>query len=284
MDAKIVNVYNNVAPPDRNLRGGHGSSYSITIDGREILFDVGWRGRKLMHNIHVLGIDVDKIERLVLSHGHRDHTDGLAYFLKARTTNTRLPIVAHPDALEPKSMKLSIFRIRLGLPKLSTKLAEKTEFQLTKDSVEVLPKLFTTGEIPVVERPEKPGIVSGAFHKVDGKHVWDPVVDDLSLVLQVKDGLVIVTGCCHAGLLNTCAKATQLFGQKIQAVIGGTHMIEYSREDVEHVGNVLEKTYGTPLLYLNHCTGRNAIDQLRSRFGPDVVRDCFVGTELAFEI
>jgi 7,8-dihydropterin-6-yl-methyl-4-(beta-D-ribofuranosyl)aminobenzene 5'-phosphate synthase len=217
VDAKIVNVYNNVAPPDRNLRGGHGSSYSITIDGREILFDVGWRGRKLMHNIHVLGIDVDKIERLVLSHGHRDHTDGLAHFLKARTTNTRLPIVAHPDAIEPKSMKLSIFRIRLGLPKLSTKLAEKTEFQLTKDSVEVLPKLFTTGEIPVVERPEKPGIVSGAFHKVDGKHVWDPVVDDLSLVLQVKDGLVIVTGCCHAGLLNTCAKATQLFGQKIQS-------------------------------------------------------------------
>jgi metal-dependent hydrolase (beta-lactamase superfamily II) len=61
-------------------------------------------------------------------------------------------------------------------------------------------------------------------------------------------------------------------------------MIEYSREDVEHVGNVLEKTYGTPLLYLNHCTGRKAIDQLRSRFGLDVVRDCFVGTELAFEI
>ena len=126
--------------------------------------------------------------------------------------------------------------------------------------------------------------MKAAFHKVDGQWEWDPVIDDLSLVLQTEEGLVLITGCCHAGLLNTCARATQLFNDKIKAVIGGTHMLEYSEEDIGHVGGILEKVYGTPELYLNHCTGKRAIEQLRRKFGPEVVRDCHVGTELFFKI
>lgn len=112
----------------------------------------------------------------------------------------------------------------------------------------------------------------------------DPVVDDLSLVLQGKDGLVLIMGCCHAGLLNTCAHATKLFNSKIKALIGGTHMLEYKPEDVKHMGDVLENTYGTPQFYLNHCTGEKAIAQLRTRFGQAIVHDCFAGSELVFEI
>jgi 7,8-dihydropterin-6-yl-methyl-4-(beta-D-ribofuranosyl)aminobenzene 5'-phosphate synthase len=147
-----------------------------------------------------------------------------------------------------------------------------------------LPGLFTSGEIPAAERPEKLGVASQAFHKVDGHREWDPVIDDLSLILQAKEGLVIVNGCCHAGLLNTCARATKLFSKKIKAIIGGTHMVEYSTEDVKHVGDDLENMYGTPELYLNHCTGKEAIEQLRTRFGSAIVHDCFAGSELTFEI
>lgn len=284
MVAKIVNVYNNEALHAKNFKSGHGVSFHITVDNKDVLFDAGWKGNKLMHNIRMLGINVDNIGKLVLSHGHRDHTGGLVSFLRTRTASTPLPVIAHPAALEPKSAKISIFNIPIGLPKLGSKLARTVEFQLTKSPVEILPKLFTTGEIPVAERPEKPGIVSKAFHKVDGRREWDPIIDDLSLVLQTRDGLVVVTGCCHAGLLNTCAKATRLFGQKIKTIVGGTHMLEYSKEDVKHVGDVLENLYGTPDLYLNHCTGKKAIEQLKNRFGSTVVHDCFVGTELAFEI
>lgn len=283
MEVKILNVYNNEALPGKGLKGGHGESFHITIGDKEVLFDVGWKGKKLMHNVHRLGINVDKIDKLVLSHGHRDHTGGLKTFLKARTVSTPIQIIAHPDALEPKSVKILLFHIPMGLPKLGKGFTEKLEFHLTKKSVEVLPRLSTTGEVAVTERPEKPGIVTGAFHKVDGKREWDPVVDDLSLVLQTKDGLVIITGCCHAGLLNTCAKATRLLNDKIKAILGGTHMLEYSKENVDHVGNVLESLYGTPELYLNHCTGRRAIEQLRNRFGSDVVHDCHVGAEVFFQ-
>jgi 7,8-dihydropterin-6-yl-methyl-4-(beta-D-ribofuranosyl)aminobenzene 5'-phosphate synthase len=284
VEVKVLNVYNNEALPGQDFRSGHGESFLITAGNREILLDTGWKGNILMQNIRALGIDVNAIDKIVFSHGHRDHTGGLPSFLEARTDTTPLPVIAHPDALEPKWLKKLIFYFSLGLPKLRQDLARKVEFQLARDPEEVLPRLSTTGEIPIVERIEKPGIAGNAFHKLDGKCVWDPVIDDLSLVLQTKDGLVMITGCCHAGLLNACARTTKLFGGPIRAIIGGTHMLAYSRDDIEHVGDELEKVYGTPQLYLNHCTGKQAIEQLRIRFGSDVVHDCLVGTELTFEI
>lgn len=283
MDAKIVNVYNDRVLVNKGLKGGWGNCFHITVGEREVFFDVGYKGGTLMHNVYALGIDVERIEKVVLSHGHRDHTGGLAAFLEARTSAEPLPVVAHPDVTEPKSLRILIFHFPMGLPKLSQKLLKRTSFQLTKDRVEILPKLYTTGEIPIAERIEKPGIVSRAFHRVDGRREWDPVIDDLSLVLEAKDGLVVLTGCCHAGLLNACARVTRLFKRRIGAIVGGTHMLEYSKEDVDHVGDVLE-SYGTPELFLNHCTGKGAVEQLRTRFGSSVVHDCFAGSELTFEI
>ena len=283
MDVKITNIYNNEVLPGKGLKSGHGECFHIAMGDRQVLLDVGWKGGKLTHNMKKLGINTDAIEKLVFSHGHMDHTGGLKSFLKMRTAQKPVQIIAHPSALEPKSAKIFVFHIPMGLPKLSKELTEKTEFHLTKDSVEVLPNLATTGEITIAERLEKPGIVTGAFHKINGRREWDPVIDDLSLVLQAKDGLVLVTGCCHAGLLNTCARATQLFNRKIIAILGGTHMLEYSQEDVDHVGEVLEKKYGTPQLYLNHCTGKKAIERLKSKFGTEVVHDCHVGTEVVFK-
>ena len=283
VDIRIVNVYNNEALPARNLKSGHGESFHITMGDKQVLFDVGQKGKRLMQNLGVIGIDADDIDALVLSHGHRDHSGGLKSFLKARTAGTRIPIYAHPDALEPKAGKRRKNRVSLGLPRLGRGLAEKAEFRLSKTPVEVLPSLFTTGEIPTEERLEKPGIAPRVLHKVNGQWRWDPVIDDLSLVLRTRDGLVLITGCCHAGLLNTCAKATKLFNSKIRAVLGGAHMLEYSEGDIERVGEVLEKVYGTPELYLNHCTGKKAVERLRKRFGPETVHDCHVGTEITFK-
>ncbi len=285
MDAKIVNAYNDGILLNKGLKGGWGNSFHITVGDRQVFFDVGYRGGILMQNIRALGIDVNNVEKLVLSHAHRDHTGGLVDFLKARTTATKLlPIIAHPDVKEQKSIKMFIFYLPLGLPRLSERLLRDVSFEFAKNPTEILPRLSTLGEIPTPERTEKMGIASKAFHKVNGHRMWDPVVDDLSLVLQTKDGLVLIMGCCHAGLLNTCAHATKLFNKKIKTLIGGTHMLEYTDEDVQHVGALLENTYGTPEIYLNHCTGEKAISQLKARFGKDKVHDCYVGSELTFEV
>jgi len=283
MEFRIVNVYNNNALDERDLIGAHGESFYITAGDKQVLFDLGWKGKIFLHNMNQLGIDPDKINKLVFSHGHRDHTGGLPAFLKARTLSTPIPIIGHPNILEPKSRKMWRFHRKIGIPKLGKKLSENVEFQLTKEPVDVYPKLSTTGEIAISQRQELTGSVKFAYHKIDGKWEWDPIVDDQSLILQTKDGLVIITGCSHAGLLNTCEKATSLFNEKIKAVLGGTHMLPYSIDDIEHVGDVLEERYGTPELYLNHCTGNVAIGQLKKRFGEDIFHGCHVGTELIFE-
>jgi len=282
MEVRILNVYNNDVLPGRGLKGSHGESFIITVGDRKILLDTGWKPRVFLHNLAKLGVDPNTIEKLVLSHGHRDHTGGLAAFLKSRTSATPLPIIAHPDVREPKAIKAAGLNIPMGFPKLAPELEAKVEFQLSKEPVEILPGLYTTGEIPLAERIEKSGSEPRAHHKVKGQWEWDPIIDDLSLVLKTDKGLVIITGCCHAGLLNTCAQAARTFGDKIHAVIGGTHMMRYSEEEVDHVGNALEKDYGSPQLYLNHCTGKKAVGQLKNRFGSGIIHDCFAGAEERF--
>jgi 7,8-dihydropterin-6-yl-methyl-4-(beta-D-ribofuranosyl)aminobenzene 5'-phosphate synthase len=173
MDVKITNIYNNEVLPGRDLKSGHGECFHIAMGDKQILLDAGWKGGKLVHNMKRLGVDANSIDKLVLSHGHRDHTGGLKSFLKVRTAQKPVQIVAHPNAMEPKSAKIFVFHISMGLPKLGRKLIKKVEFYLTRDSVEVLPNLVTTGEIPIVERLEKPGIVTGAFHKVSGRWEWE---------------------------------------------------------------------------------------------------------------
>jgi len=117
----------------------------------------------LTHNMDTLGIKADKIDKVVLSHGHRDHTGGLQAFLEARTVTKPVQIVAHPNAFEPKLAKKLFLRFSMGFPKFSRDLTGKMDLHLFKDSVEVLPNLATTGEIPVAQRPEKPGIAKNAF-------------------------------------------------------------------------------------------------------------------------
>ena len=284
MEARILNVYNNDVLPGRGLKGSHGESFLITVGDGKILLDTGWKPRVFLHNLAKLEVDPNGIDQLVLSHGHRDHTGGLAALLKSRTSSTPLRIIAHPEVRAPKAIKAAGLHIPMGFPQLAPELEATVEFQLSKEAVEVLPGLHTTGEISLAERIEKPGSEPRACHKVNGRWEWDPIIDDLSLVLKTDQGLVIITGCCHAGLLNTCAKVTRTSGGNIRALIGGTHMMRYSEAEVEHVGNVLERDYGSLKLYLNHCTGKKAVVQLKKRLGPEIVHDCFAGSEILFNI
>lgn len=282
MEVKVLNLYNNDALPDKGLQGSHGESFLITVGDINVLLDTGMKGDVLLGNMARLEISPDDIGKLVISHGHIDHTGGLSSFLEARKSPDPIPLIAHPEVREPKALKAGASFAPIGFPELGPPLLEKVRFELSADKVEIAPGLYSIGEVPLDERKEKPGAEPAACHQVGGEWEWDPVVDDLSLALRSDHGLVIVTGCCHAGLLNTCARAVRIFGGMIHAVIGGTHMMRYTEEEVEHVGDVLEKDYGLPRIYLNHCTGRKAILQLRERFGPEKVHDCLVGTELVF--
>jgi 7,8-dihydropterin-6-yl-methyl-4-(beta-D-ribofuranosyl)aminobenzene 5'-phosphate synthase len=281
VDIEITSVYNDNALPDRGFKSGHGQSFYIVVGEEHVLFDVGWKGGILTQNLARLGISVDEIDKLVLSHGHRDHTGALPRLLKVRTVSTPIVLFSHPDAWEAKSVKrLRLLRRPFGIPKLKSDLARKISLRSSREPVQIAERISTTGEI--LNRPELEAMEKRGLHKSNGRWVWDRVIDELSLILQTKDGLVIVTGCCHAGVLNTCAKAAELFHDKIKAIVGGTHMENFSDSEISRAGELLQARYGTPELYLNHCTSERAIHQLRDELGSDKVHDCHVGTVLSF--
>ena len=101
-------------------------------------------------------------------------------------------------------------------------------------------------------------------------------------MMETQEGLVVVCGCCHAGLLNTLAHVRRAFQRPFAAVIGGTHLADAGEAYLHHVAGVLREVYGSPRLYLNHCTGERAYVALANAFG-ERVKPCPAGTTLTFE-
>jgi len=290
MKVQILNLYSNEKESGSRLKNDHGQSFLISIGDEQILFDLGQKSHLLLHNMTELKISPDDITKLVLSHGHSDHTGGLPGFLDKRIKKETLPLFAHPDFREEKIAKILFIKNPLGCSDLTQKQEEKLDFQLSKEPQQITPCLKTTGEITV--RNEKDGCEPIAMHREDGKLVVDPILDDLSLVLSTKEGEVIIAGCAHSGILNICNYVKNSTKKKILAIIGGTHMVRYTLQEVEHVANQLENVYDYPDLYLNHCTDKlpipfikktKTIDILKKRFGQEKVKNCYVGTKITFE-
>lgn len=291
MEAKILNVYSNEIMPGSELRGDHGQSFLIVFGNQKIMMDVGARGDILLHNMGVLDVSADDIDKLVLSHGHYDHTKGLPDFIDSRSIEAPLKVIAHPDIREPKRLKFGPIKKDLGFPDLTQDQENKLEFLFSKTSQKLNEYLITTGEIR--ERPERDGSEPRAQKLEDGEWVVDPVYDDISLVLQTRDGQVIITGCAHAGILNICEFAKNNSEASIKAIIGGSHMARYSKDEVILTAQKLKDKYDFPELYLNHCTDKlpskflrttKTIDILKEHYSAYKVKNCYVGTELIFQV
>ena len=286
MEVMITNINEKTSVKDKyiGLRVGHGQSFHISIGNQQILFDIGLVGRILTKNMKKLNINPDEIDKVVLSHGHMDHVGGLERFIKVRTKESKLPVYAHPQVRIPKRAYFyGIVLWNAGFRKISKEVEDKIEFIYSREPVQITPKLFTTGEISIEERKEIPNLSRFFYHKSDGKWIHDPVIDEQSLVLKTTNGLVILCGCCHPGLVNTCMKAKELFDDEIYAVIGAIHLNLARTKRVKEVVDNLKQKIGTPFLYPNHSTGQRAIGTMKKEFGKDIVHDCFHGTKLIFE-
>ena len=261
---KITCVVDDRISPGSACRAEHGASFWIEIEGRQVLFDTGQSGPVLLHNLAALGLEPGRLEALILSHGHYDHTGGLAALLDRRPG---LPLYAHPDLFRPRYRKTDTGPRPIG-PALDREAAARSaQLRLGTEPVEVVPGLWTSGEIADRSQPEG----RSAYHIVREGRRWvaDPYRDDLSVVIETADGPVLVCGCCHAGLLNTLAHVHARFGQAPVAVVGGTHLIHADGPTMQQVIDVLAG-YGPPRLWLSHCTGERGFLALRAAFGPQV--------------
>jgi len=290
MDIEILNLYSNVAKPESNLIGKHGQSFLISMDNEKILFDTGGSGSVLMKNMEQLNVDPNEITKLVISHGHDDHTKGLPDFLNARKENILLPTYAHPNVREEKFAKILFIKKYLGFPTLTKEQEKKINFNFSKEPISINKVVRTSGEI--TNRPYLDGVEPRIYHKENDEYKVDPVYDDLSLILNTNKGQVIILGCAHAGILNICAHAKNTLDKPIAGIIGGTHMARYTEEEAIETGRKLVNEFDNPNLYLNHCTDQlpykfmkktKALDILRTNFGEKKIKPCYVGTKISFQ-
>jgi 7,8-dihydropterin-6-yl-methyl-4-(beta-D-ribofuranosyl)aminobenzene 5'-phosphate synthase len=261
------------------FRAEHGLAFVITAPTGQILFDTGQSGDALVHNAAQLGLDLGQMDALALSHAHYDHTGGLEAFLPK--SRPGLPVYAHPDLFRERYAIKDGEARSIGLRMAPADLASCSTLNLSDAPVKILPGVWTTGEITA--RTEFDGRSSHHYIKTDKSWQPDPYRDDMSLVLEAQSGLILLCGCCHAGLLNTLAHVRRVFNQEIIAIVGGTHLANLDADTLEHIIKSLLTTGAgkVPSLYLNHCTGERSLAALAKAFG-EKVNPCPAGMVLNF--
>jgi len=252
-----------------NVLAEFGWSVLVETDDVNILFDTG-PSISVCHNADILGVDLSKVDKIVLSHGHFDHTGGLRQILRKMRKETE--IIAHPHVWAIRYNCKDQNKRFTGIPFQRQELENfGAIFKLTAEPTKIADSIMTTGEIPMVTdfenvAPLKPD-GSGWFIQEDTALKPDKVLDDQALIINTELGLVIVLGCSHRGIINTLYHAQQLTGKKeIHTVLGGSHLIGASEERVRLTIAAL-KELRIQRLGLCHCTSLPVTARLAQEFG-----------------
>jgi len=266
----ITVLAENSVPHKSPLLGQHGVSFWLEAERgetvRRILVDVGQNPEALLFNVEKLGIPLGKTDAIVMTHCHYDHTQGLAQILQA-IAKRDIPIIAHPEFFRLNFITDPFFQHRgVGQSDKAENLeAAGAKLVLVADPLQLMPGLSTTGEIPRVTDFEKEGLVRFTTDK-KGKIVPDLMRDDLSLVAKVKNkGVIIVTGCSHAGIINILKHSVKP-GEKLLGIIGGLHLVDAKNERIEKTISAMND-FSPMLVAAGHCTGTKAQMAILSSFG-----------------
>jgi 7,8-dihydropterin-6-yl-methyl-4-(beta-D-ribofuranosyl)aminobenzene 5'-phosphate synthase len=261
MDIRITTLTENTA--NYGFLAEWGLSILVEVDGKRILLDTGL-SFSAIHNAQLLGINLETIDKIVLSHGHADHTGGLRDVLQIKG---EVDIVAHPDLWSLKYVRRKKDDLHYGGIPFSREALEGygARFNLTQKPFRISDHVITTGEIPMVTDYEV--IDDNIFIKENDTLRPDPLADDMALVIDSDFGLVVVLGCGHRGIVNTLRHAQNITGKDlVYAAIGGTHLFRASKERLEKTITDLKKM-GVQKLGVSHCTGFLPSARLAQEFG-----------------
>ena len=272
---EITLIIENETPPE--LIAEHGFAAWIETGGECFLFDTG-QSSVLEHNARALGVNLGRARALILSHGHYDHTGGIPSVLAA---NTSVPIIfgkgagqcrfsCHPDqAPRQVGMAETVLRELNRLP---------PDQRIELDAPRYLrPGIGITGPIPRITAFEDTG---GPFFLDEHKIQPDLINDDLSLWFETTEGLVILTGCCHSGLINTVSHIRKISGiERIHGIIGGLHLLNAGEERLQATQQFLADCRPDFLIPC-HCTGAHVAEQLQREFGGAMVRPGRAGQKI----
>ncbi len=265
----------------------HGFCALVTITAgdasRNILFDFGFSAHGAAFNAEALSLDLKPVEACVLSHGHLDHAGGIEALARL-IGRGGVPLVLHPEAFRaPRYIKFSEeFKVffppltREGVKKAGLKAVETREPYPLLDGA----ALFL-GQIPRTTDFEKG--VANFYYKEGDVEKWDDVIDDSSIIMNVKGkGLVVLSGCAHAGIVNTVDYAQRVTGiREIFAVMGGFHLGGPEMGPVVKATSDSLRKFGPTYVVPTHCTGRQAVMTLEKDMPERFILN-MSGTKLTF--
>ncbi len=240
------------------LLSEHGLALWIETGGKRVLLDTG-QGAALTHNASLLGVSLAETDVLVLSHGHYDHTGGVPDVLREAPN---ADVYLHPAAFLPR------YSVRGGKPKsVQIQGAAMSSIVSHPEALVhwVSGPVFSaggcslTGPIPRITGFEDTG---GPFYLDPGGNNPDLIEDDMAVWFDSEDGLVVCTGCCHSGIINTLHYIISLSGQsRIKQVVGGLHLVGAGQERLERTAEALNEMQIEELVPC-HCTGDHAVEYL----------------------
>ncbi len=274
-ETRITCLVDNCVMRGSSLWGEHGISFLIEHGSSKILWDTGQSGRVLEHNLKQLKMDSLPLTAVGLSHAHYDHTGGLSVLL-ARYSG--LSIYAHREIFRPRYSQHDGETVAIGLSDRKQSLAQRANLQLSEEPQELAEGVWTTGTIR--PRPYPQGSSQRHMTVKDGELVPDDYADDMSLVVEREDGIILICGCCHAGLRNTVKTVRRYHAAPLVAILGGTHLAHADQSELNALCDLL-KDENEPALYLNHCTGETAIWRFQQVFGAKIA-PCPAGAVLTF--
>ena len=270
------------------LRAEHGVSMLVTIERAghrtQFLFDTGVTPDGVLHNLNALELRLNDIQALILSHGHTDHCGGISGMLD-RYGQWRMPILLHPDAFRT--------RRQVALDGKITDLIPPSRQDLEREGIDLLVErgpsflfeqsVLITGQVERTTDFEKGMPTQQALIDDD----WQPdpwIYDDQAIVMHLRGkGLIILTGCGHAGVINTIRDARRQTGvEPIHAVLGGFHLTGAIFEPIIAPTVAALKEIQPAVLVPEHCTGWKAHLAL-ARELPDAYTPNSVGTRMIFE-
>jgi 7,8-dihydropterin-6-yl-methyl-4-(beta-D-ribofuranosyl)aminobenzene 5'-phosphate synthase len=243
-----------------------------------ILFDSG-QSSVILDNARSLGAPLEKADYIVISHGHYDHTGGLAHVLPLAR---KAKIILHPHAVVTRySIRPDSAPVSIGMPPSAQQALNGIPVEYVEwssEPVRLSPHVETTGAIPRIVSYENS---SGPFFTdIDGK-IEDGFSDDQALWISTTEGLIVCAGCCHAGLINTLKQAQRASDMTLfRAVIGGFHLGQAADERISRTLVALEE-FSPALLVPCHCTGDRAARKFQQAL-PDRFSPCGSGRQFMF--
>ena len=231
-----------------HFKAEHGLSYFIEHENKKILFDFG-DSDIFLQNAEKLNINIDEVDKIVLSHGHWDHGNGLKY-LKNKT------LVCHPEAFKKRTRENE----NIGLKLSKEELYQKFEVQISQTPYYISEKIIFLGEIPRINNFEAQNTPY-----IDKFGKPDFVFDDSALAIIQNNEIIVISGCSHSGICNICDYAKKVTGiSKIKAVIGGFHLKKDNFQTKETVKYFKKEKIS--YIYPAHCTQLPALSVFYNEF------------------